>query len=182
MKTKRRDFSDRHLLKIAIDVANGMKELERCNVIHCDLRAHNIIVFGDMTCKVASLNKALCLKHCEIHRICQSQTIAIRWQPPEVLKERKFSVKSDVWAFGVLLSEIFTFSSPPYPDMNKEQVKSNVMSGKKMPQPVDCPEEVHKIMRTCFKFSATERPSFYSLHQQLQNIQTKKYSSETEFD
>ena len=182
LKNKRSEFGDQELLTIAIDVVSGMEELERCSVIHCDLRAHNILVYDDMTCKVASLNTALCLKQNEGYRICPNQPIAIRWQPPEVLKERKFSVKSDVWAFGVLLFEIFTFSSAPYPDKNKEQVKSDVMSGKKMSQPKDCLDEVYKIMATCFNFKATQRPSFCQLHQKLQNIAARKYSCESELN
>ena len=77
LKTKKNDFSDWHLLKLAIDVANGMKKLESCCVVHCDLRAHNILVDGDMNCQVASLNAALCLKHDETHRICPDKPIAI---------------------------------------------------------------------------------------------------------
>ena len=175
---KRSDLNDHHLLEIAIDVANGMKQLERCNVIHCDLRAHNILVDGDMICKVASFNKALCLEHDETHRLCHSQPVAIRWQPPEVLRNKAFSIKSDVWSFGVLLFEVFSFSSNPYPDMSKEQVKSHVMSGNKMSKPKDCPEEIYQIMQSCFEFNVTERPSFCHLHQQLQNIQAKQCSSE----
>ena len=177
------DLNEEELLEIAIDVANGMKQLERYNVIHCDLRAHNILVDGDVICKVASFNKALCLEHDETHRTCQNQPVAIRWQPAEVLGNKTFSIKSDVWSFGVLLFEVFSFGSNPYPDMSKEQVKSYVMSGKNMPKPKDCPEEIYQIMRSCFEFNATDRPSFYHLHQQLQNIQAKRYSSEQpEFD
>ena len=182
LKNKKSEFGDQQLLEIAIYVANGMKQLERCNVIHCDLRAHNILVDGDVICKVASFNKAFCLEHDETHRTCQNQPVAIRWQPPEVLGNKTFSIKSDVWSFGVLLFEVFSFSSNPYPDMSKEQVRSYVMSGKKMPKPKDCPEEIYQIMRSCFEFDATKRPSFCYLHQQLQNIQAKKYSTEPEFD
>ena len=107
LKNKKSDlFGDQQLLEIAIDVANGMKQLERCKVIHCDLRAHNILVDGDVICKVASFNKALCLEHGETYRICQNQPVAIRWQPPEVLRNKTFSIKSDVWSFGVLLFKV----------------------------------------------------------------------------
>ena len=182
LKTKKSDFSDQQLLEIAVDVANGMKELEKCCVIHCDLRAHNVLVDSDIICKIASFNKAHCLDHGETNRICQKQVFAIRWQAPEVLNEKRFSIKSDVWSFGVLLFEIFSFGSLPYPNMSVDQVKSNVMSRVKMCKPEDCPEDIYQIMRKCFEFDPTKRPSFCYLHQQLQNIQIRKYSTEPEFD
>ena len=59
LKNKKSKFGDQQLLEIAIDIANGMKQLKRCNVIHCDLRAHNILVDGDVIYKVASFNSSL---------------------------------------------------------------------------------------------------------------------------
>jgi serine/threonine protein kinase len=40
--------------------------------------------------------------------------IAIKWTAPEVFNEDKFTIHSDVWAFGVLLYEMITFGSIPY--------------------------------------------------------------------
>ena len=88
-----------------------------------------------------------------------------------------------MWAFGALLFEIFSFSLSPYSSTKDiEQVKYDVLNGKKRPRPPDCPEKVYKIMTACFEFNAAGRPKFNYLHQQLQIIQRKKYSSETEFD
>lgn len=39
----------------------------------------------------------------------------IKWTAPEAAFDRKFSIKSDVWSYGVLLYELITFGRVPYP-------------------------------------------------------------------
>lgn len=43
----------------------------------------------------------------------------IKWTSPEAAFDRKFSIKSDVWSFGVLLYELITFGRVPYPGKTK---------------------------------------------------------------
>lgn len=39
----------------------------------------------------------------------------MKWTAPEAINENKFTIKSDVWSFGILLYEIVTFGQMPYP-------------------------------------------------------------------
>ena len=45
----------------------------------------------------------------------QSNTGPIRWMAPECIKQNTYSLKSDVWAFGITTIEILT-QSTPYPE------------------------------------------------------------------
>ena len=45
----------------------------------------------------------------------QGARFPVKWTSPEAISFGKFTVKSDVWSFGVLLMEVFTYGQVPYP-------------------------------------------------------------------
>ena len=182
LKSSASSFSPLKLLAISAGVACGMLELEKRAIIHCDVKAKSILIDSNFVCKVASFSKARCLKPGESSYVPHSSVTVshfpIKWAAPEILSKRKFSIKSDIWAFGVLLSEVFSQGSTPYPNMDKAKVKSDVQNGIKMAQPSDCPNEVYDLMKSCFEFHAKNRPSFAAIHEQLMELHCKNPMSE----
>ena len=158
------------LLGMALGVASGMIELGMRRIVHCDLRASSILVDSDMVCKIASFSKARYLKEHEAHKVCEGFQIATRWQAPEVLSGRKFSIKSDIWSFAVLLAELFSYGETPYPGLQPAEVKTFVLNKKKMEKPKECPKEVFSLMKDCFKYRADQRSTFTAMHKELKNL------------
>ena len=177
LQNEKDSLHESKLIAMATNIACGMAELESKGFVHCNLKASNILVDKDLVCKLASFNHVLCLKHDEKYRIRNSHRVAIRWQAPEVLNGCRFSSKSDVWSFGVLLSELFTYGDKPYPGMKPDQVKMFVLSKNKMSQPSGCPKEIYKIMKECFDTNVNKRPAFKTLHAQLKKLQSKLFRS-----
>jgi serine/threonine protein kinase len=63
----------------------------------------------------------------------QSQ-FSIKWTAPEVLIKKEYTIKSDVWSFGVLLYELITHGSTPYPEFSDNEVLQNVLNGYRIPK------------------------------------------------
>lgn len=97
--------------------------------------------------------------------------LPIRWMPPESILYRKFTVESDIWSFGVVLWEIFTFGKQPWYELANHEVIQRVTEGKILTKPTTCPSQVYEIMLTCWK-AASERTAVAELHVKLQQLQS----------
>ncbi|MBN3280293.1 MATK kinase, partial [Polyodon spathula] len=82
--------------------------------------------------------------------------------------QQKFSTRSDVWSYGVLLWETFSYGRQPYPKMTLKEVKEKVEKGYRMEAPEDCPPAVYALMRSCWENDPGKRPSFRKLREKLE--------------
>ncbi|MGH0169760.1 UNVERIFIED_CONTAM: hypothetical protein FKN15_057519 [Acipenser sinensis] len=93
----------------------------------------------------------------------------VKWTAPEAINLNKFSIKSDVWSFGILLYEIVTFAKTPYAGLTNYQVIQELAKGYRMPSPAGCPPQLYEIMTECWKDDANERPTFETLQWKLED-------------
>ncbi|XP_045836554.1 tyrosine-protein kinase Srms [Meles meles] len=154
------------LLSFACQVAEGMSYLEGRRIVHRDLAARNVLVGDDLACKVADFGLARLLKD-DIYSPSSSSKIPIKWTAPEAANYRIYSQKSDVWSFGVLLYEVFTYGQCPYEGLSNHETLQQVTRGYRLPRPAPCPVEVYTLMLECWKGSPEERPAFAVLQEKL---------------
>jgi len=99
--------------------------------------------------------------------------LPIRWMSTECFYG-KFSQKSDVWAFGVTMWEVFTLAKEkPYTDMSDQDVIKDAIKGtsrKLLADPAACPPEVYEIMLTCWADNPSQRAAFEELFRMLSSI------------
>merc|ERR1711970_1371003 len=115
-------------------VASGMAYLELQNYIHRDLAARNVLVGDNFNCKVADFGLARVINDDE-YNASEGTKFPVKWTAPEAANYNRFTIHSDVWSFGILLTEIVTFGRIPYPGMNNAEVLKQVSNGYRMPEP-----------------------------------------------
>ncbi|XP_066950449.1 tyrosine-protein kinase TXK isoform X1 [Macrobrachium rosenbergii] len=148
------------LLDMCLQVCEGMAYLERQKFIHRDLAARNCLVGAHGEIKVGDFGLA---RHVVDDEYTGSggAKFPIKWAAPEVLNFMRFSSKSDVWAYGVLMWEVFSCGKMPYGKAkNTEVVEMVVQKGCVLDKPRFCPDNVYNVMRKCWDRTPEMRPAF----------------------
>jgi serine/threonine protein kinase len=87
--------------------------------------------------------------------------VAVRWTAPEALDEQKFSTASDIWAFGIVVYEVFTNGEVPYGSWNNHKVFLEVKDGYILPCPPSCPSQFYEnLMRASWAYDPSQRTTF----------------------
>ncbi|MCJ8730435.1 hypothetical protein PDJAM_G00184440 [Pangasius djambal] len=169
-KLKPQPISTKTKVSICAQVAAGMEHLSNQRFVHKDLAARNCLISGERHVKISALGLSKDVYNSEYYQYRQSW-MPLRWLPAESVFENDFSTKSDVWAFGVLMWEVFSHGELPYSSLSHEDVLEGLQAGTlKLSAPEACPSKVYKLMSRCWAPSLKERPSFSELIQALGDI------------
>ncbi|CAD5232344.1 unnamed protein product [Bursaphelenchus xylophilus] len=158
---------------LATQAARGMEYLHMKRCIHRDIATRNCLLSGD-TLKLADFG--MC-RATSIYKVDLSKPQNVRWLAPEVWRTGETKFCTDVYAFGIMIWELFVCPyRSPYSSWKAITVKEQVVNGYRMSTPDLMPDSMATIMKQAWAHNPNTRPTAGELRQMLEDV-NKDYNS-----
>uniref|UniRef100_A0A7I4YVI0 receptor protein-tyrosine kinase n=1 Tax=Haemonchus contortus TaxID=6289 RepID=A0A7I4YVI0_HAECO len=151
----------KEFLNFGWQIAQGMCYLGQKNIIHRDLAARNILIAGTDGVKNAKISDfGLSLTTEGESPLSASGRLPIKWLAIECLQRELFSVKSDVWSYGIVLFEMYSMGERPFEDIEPLNLIPHLEAGNRPRRPLLATDKIAEVMTRCWDKVPGKRPSF----------------------
>ncbi|KZT30230.1 kinase-like protein [Neolentinus lepideus HHB14362 ss-1] len=160
-------------VQLLIEVSAGLQYLHSNDVVHGDLRACNILIDQQGTPRLSDTGLCYVLSEADFTRI--STGGVCRWTAPEVLLDESieipFTSRSDIYAFGMTILEVFTGQIPFHHIRQDSAVIFAVIGGARPHRSEgQMDDSIWEIIESCWATNPKDRPNASVVHRWLSCI------------
>ncbi|XP_058130099.1 vascular endothelial growth factor receptor 2-like [Anopheles ziemanni] len=164
-------YTTQDLHCFASQIANGMAYLISRRILHGSLRARKIMLCEKRVVKICGFGLTRTVFRSSASKRAEDETTAHKWLALESFPKLVFNANTDVWAFGVVLWEIFSLGATPYADMSSAQIlHQKLLDGYRLEKPEHTNRELYDIMLSCWYVNPTLRPTFERLTHEFHRL------------
>ncbi|KAK2718867.1 hypothetical protein QYM36_006019 [Artemia franciscana] len=184
------------LMKMSLDVSNGIYAIHNKGMIHPDFAARNCLVTSKGTVVIGDYGISQELHKADYYEI-GGAVLPVRWVAPEdvfvselghdtVVAEYKASEKGNVWSLGVIFWEIFELGNQPFHSYSDEAVIESVIISQKIvldrPKRQPSDDTLYQLMLQCFSAQPDCRPPVENIIANLSGLLAVAMRSDVDFD
>ncbi|XP_057530551.1 serine/threonine-protein kinase STY13 [Amaranthus tricolor] len=156
----------------ALDIARAMECLHSHGIIHRDLKPENLILTSDQkTVKLADFGLA---REESVTEMMTAETGTYRWMAPELYStvtlrrgdKKHYTHKVDAYSFAIVLWEL-VHNKLPFEGMSNLQAAYAAAFKNVRPSAENLPEDLSKIVTSCWAEDPNARPNFSQIIQML---------------
>uniref|UniRef100_A0A914DUJ2 Protein kinase domain-containing protein n=1 Tax=Acrobeloides nanus TaxID=290746 RepID=A0A914DUJ2_9BILA len=166
---ERKEIPFKILISILWQIAKGIEFIAPKDIVHRDLAARNVLLTNGLQVKISDFGLAVINNSC-MKESSLPKRLPVRWLSIEAIVEKLFSEKSDVWAFGVLMYEVFSLGKDPYEGIETRKMLQFLRSGERMSRPELATNEMYEIMCHYWEENVETRPMFTELVAKLHDV------------
>ncbi|KAJ7155370.1 Pkinase-domain-containing protein [Mycena crocata] len=150
-------LNERLVASYVVKILEGLHYLHSSDVVHCDLKAANILTTKNGNVKLSDFGVSLNLRAME--REIKDVAGTPNWMAPEVIELKGASPKSDIWSLACTVVELLT-GRPPYAEIaNSMSVMFRIVEDDMPPLPEGCSSLLEDFLTQCFNKDPIKRPS-----------------------
>ena len=165
-------FEERVVSSLTRQVLAGLSYLHGQGILHRDLKADNILLDADGTCKISDFGISKRSDDIYGNDVTNSMQGSVFWMAPEVIRSQGqgYSAKVDIWSLGCVVLEMFAGRRP----WSKEEAIGAIYKLGSLGQAPPIPDDVSTsitaeavaFMWDCFTVDPGERPTADTLFKQ----------------
>ena len=177
---KGKNFSEAQILDWFTQICLAIKHIHDRKILHRDLKSQNIFMTQNGLIKLGDFGVAKCLAN----TVEKAKTIigTPYYLSPEIVQNKPYSFKSDIWSLGILLYEMCALKMP-FDASNLASLSLKIVKGTYNPLPNSYTKDLRTLIASMLNTEMNKRPSINEiLRQSIIKSRVKNFLSEMEYD